>query len=97
LSIPFWRDVSVVLLGLEAFIRGLVPLAVLYYAGKGVRDVRGSLRPAFLAVRVRMQKVETATARVAGLVVTPIIASYGFAAQVHGVICSLVGLPDGDS
>jgi hypothetical protein len=34
---------------------------------------------------------------VAGLVVTPIIASYGFAAQVHGVICSLVGLPDGDS
>ena len=47
MTISFWRDVSVVLLVVEALIFALVPLVVLYFTNKGFRRLRSLLQPLF--------------------------------------------------
>jgi hypothetical protein len=92
MNISLWRDISVVLLALEAFILALIPLAVVYFANKGLWRLRASVRPLFRQVREYVQQVEMTTTRVAEMVVAPIMSFYALVARVRGTILTVVGL-----
>jgi len=94
-NIPLWRDISVVLLALEAFVLALVPLVVLYLANRGLRRLRSAVRPAFPWIRVRVRQVESVTTHLGELVVAPIIAVYASAAGVRRTVLAMVGLSRG--
>jgi hypothetical protein len=96
MDIHLWRDISVVLLAVEAFVLAIVPLAILFVANKGLQRLRGSLRPVLPAIRARVQQVEVVTARAGELIVAPIIATYAFAARLRRVGQRVVGLPRED-
>ena len=95
MNIPFWRNVSAVLLAAEAFVLALIPLVAFYLAGKGVLRLRFFLRPLFLRIRARVQQVERITVWLGELVVAPIIAIYVLAARVWGIALAIAVLPRG--
>ena len=95
MTLPVWRDVSVVLLAVEAFVLALVPLAVLYVANKGFLRLRSSLRSLFPRVLDQARRVERITTKVSGWIVSPIIGAYGLLAHVRAVVLTIVGLPRG--
>lgn len=95
MTIPFWRDVSVVLLVVEAFILALIPLGVLYFVNRGLQRLRAFLRPIFRRTRARVQQVERVTFQVSELIVTPIIAIYALASRVRRIILTMAGFPRG--
>ncbi|MEA3345412.1 MAG: hypothetical protein U9Q78_04095 [Chloroflexota bacterium] len=93
MTIPFWHNVSLVLLVVEAFLLALIPLVVLYFVNRGLRQFRSSLRPFSLQVRMRAQQVEQVTAQVGELIVAPIIAIYALGARLHRILRTIAGLP----
>jgi len=93
MGIPFWRDVSVILLVVEALVLALIPLMVLYVLNRGVWRLRCALRPVFPSVLTRVRQVERATVRLGGLVVVPIVAVYALAARMYAILLSILGLP----
>lgn len=95
MTIPFWRNVSVVLLAVEAFVLALVPLVALYFANKGLWRLRSSLRHIFPRTRERVQQVERVTVRIGELIVAPIIAIYALAARFRCMVLTLAGLARG--
>ncbi len=95
MTIPFWRDVSVVLLAVEAFVLALIPLAALYFASRGLRQFRSFLRPLFPQTRVRVQQVERITVQGSELIVAPIIAFYALTAYLQRILLTMAGLPRG--
>jgi hypothetical protein len=95
MNIPLWRDMSIVLLAIEAFVLALVPLAILYFANRGLWRLRTSLRPVFTVIRGRVEQIQVATARLAGFLVAPIIAIYALASRVRTVVLKVGGLPRG--
>jgi len=92
MDIPLWRDISVVLLVIEAFVLVLVPLAVLYLTNRGLWRLRASLRPVFPVIRGRVEQIHADTARVADLLVTPIIAIYALASRLRTTVLTVLGL-----
>ena len=95
MGFPFWRNMSAVLLALEAFILALVPLAVLYYGNKGLLRLRALLPPVFPRIRARVEQVEKVSAQTSEVVVAPIIAVYAFMARMQRTAMAIVGLPKG--
>ena len=95
MTIPFLRDVSVVLLALEAFVIGLVPLAVLYVAAKALHQVPQSIRPVLRQLRAQVEQVQTITHQVSELIVAPIIAMYCLVTRVRSFIMAVIGLLPG--
>jgi len=93
MTIPFWRNVSIVLLAAEAFILTLFPLVAFYFANRGLRRLRSFLRPIFPQTRARVQQVERVTALSSELIVAPIIAAYALAARLQRIVLVMVGLP----
>jgi hypothetical protein len=92
MDIALWRDISVVLLVIEAFAMALVPLAILYLANRGLWRLRDSLRPVFPAIRGCVEQVQSNTARVADLLVGPIIAIYALASRLRTTVLTVLGL-----
>ena len=92
MTISFWRDVSVVLLVVEAFIFALVPLVVLYFTNKGFRRLRSLLQPLFPQILHRVRQVERVTVGMSGRVVTPIIVVYAWIARIRSVTLAVIGL-----
>ena len=97
MDIPLWRDVSAVLLAVEAFVLALIPLGVLYFANKVLRELRSSLRPLFPRARARVQQVEWYTAQTGELIVAPIIAVYALVARLRSIAGTMAGLERGDT
>ena len=95
MTIPFWRNVSIVLLAVEAFVLALIPLVALYFANKGLRQFRSFLPPIFPRMRARVQQVERVTVRVGELIVAPIIAIYAMATCARRTASAMVGFPKG--
>jgi len=95
MSIPFWRDLSLLLLAAEVFILALIPLVALYYASRGLHRLRPPLRPFFTRIRGRAQQVERTMVRLGELIVAPIIAIYVLAARVWRFALAIAGLPRG--
>lgn len=95
MNIPFWRDVSLVLLAVEAFALALIALVASYFASKGLLRVRSFLRPLFPRIRSRVQQIERIMVQVGEVVVAPIIAIYVLAARVGRTALAIAGLPRG--
>lgn len=91
MTIPFWRNVSIVLLAAEAFVLVLLPLVALYFANRGLRRLRSFLQPIFPQARARVQQVERATTLASELIVAPIIAAYALAARLQRIVLVMVG------
>lgn len=86
LSLPFWRDVAIVLLSIE-FLIVLIPiLVVLYFAvtyvPRGIHWTRNSLRK----VQYVAYDVQGRTLKVAHAIVSPLIAIRCFFATGQGMI-----------
>jgi len=75
-----WRDAALILLCLEAFIVGLLPLAVIYLANRGVRRLVVRARPFFRAVRARTDAVLAFTNRAMDRLASPFIAWHSWLA-----------------
>jgi len=95
MTIPFWRNISIVLLAVEAFVLVLIPLVTLYFANRGLHRLRSFLRPIFPRTRDRVQQVERVTAQVGELIVAPIIAVYALAVRLRCMVLTMAGLPRG--
>lgn len=79
-----WRDAALILLCLEAFILGLVPLAVMYLVNRGVRWLVVRVRPFFRAVRARTDPAMTFAQRAMDKVASPFIAWHSWRAGAQG-------------
>ena len=95
MGIPFWRDVSLVLLALEAFVLALIPLAIAYGINRGLWKLRPAVRPAFCQVRARAEQVQQATGRASEGILLPIITVHALAARVVRTLSAMAGIPRG--
>jgi len=77
-----WRDISLILLALEAFVLCLVPLVLLYYSNKGVHWLIARAREAFAWLRMRVFAAQRYVDRTTDKIVWPFLAWQGFTAGV---------------
>ncbi len=84
MNLPFWRDVALVLLIIEAFIMGLAPLAILYFAIKGMNWLTAKARHYLPLARSYVERVEEATKGASESASAPLIESYVSIAYVRG-------------
>ncbi len=78
-----WRDASLILLALQAFILGLLPLGVLYLANQGVRRFLAYAKPAFAVLRGKVYAAEEAVRTAMHKVVWPFVEWQSMAAGVQ--------------
>jgi hypothetical protein len=84
MNLPFWRDVALVLLIIEAFIMGLLPLVILYFAIKGMNWLTSKARHYLPLARSYVTRVEEVTKRTSEIASLPLIKSYASIAYVRG-------------
>ena len=63
-----WRDLAIILLGIELVVIVAVPGIVFYFSLKGVRALKRRIRPPLLTAQVWALRVEQGTNRVADAV-----------------------------
>jgi hypothetical protein len=78
-----WRDVSIILLAVEAFVFGLVPAALFFAMFKGISSLNRKLPAASLVVRSYFQGAERSTKVVSQRIAAPFIAAGAATAQVN--------------
>lgn len=83
-SLGHWRDVAVILLVFEAFIMGLVPLAIAYLLARGAHWLVKHTRPAFAWVRGYVTIAEGYVEKGMDKAASPFIAWHGLWAGVGG-------------
>jgi hypothetical protein len=64
MSIPFWRDISVIWLSLFCFVALVIPIVILYFAVRGMNILQAKVQPLFQkaqsisrAVRIRADSI----------------------------------------
>ncbi len=86
------RDVTVILLALEAMVLMLVPAAVIGAGWYGVRWLRRKLPPLFAQARKMVALVQLYVERTGAAIVAPLITIYAVAAQMRATWTSLIRL-----
>jgi hypothetical protein len=76
------RDVSVILLAIEAFVLLLIPAIIIGACVYGVRWLRRKLPPLFAQARKYLALIQLYVNRVCAAVVAPLIAAYALVAQL---------------
>ena len=94
-ALHVWRDLSVVLLVLEAFVLLLVPLAAAFFAARGARWVVVRARPAMRQVQQGAERVRQTTQDVSLRVVNPLIRVRLLPAFLNGLWRGVWGGGDG--
>ncbi len=92
-TIAFWRDLSIMLLCLEAFILMLIPGAILFFVQKYLRQFRHWLRLPLLRVQVYTLRVQHLTLRATDGVARVPIAMHMLATQARVTVQRLVRIP----
>jgi hypothetical protein len=82
MTLADWRDVSIILLAVEAFIFGLVPAVLFFALFKGVSSLNRKLPAAGLVVRRYFQRAERSTKVVSQRIAAPFITAGATTAQV---------------
>lgn len=85
-----WRDVSIILLSLEAFIIALPFVILGYYVVRGLRLARRWLKEQFPIWQSKMVEFHYIIDRSAGKAVAPIVAIASFFAAVQAVLYAFV-------
>jgi hypothetical protein len=70
-TLALWRNRALLLLIVEVFLLGLPPLVALFFAIRGLRQLRAQIAPYFPQVQERASQVERVTALVSRGLVTP--------------------------
>lgn len=83
MTLANWRDLAVILLSIEAFIIGLVPAVILFFAAKGVSWVIRKLRGVAPTVQRYFRKAADISERVSQRAAAPVIAAGATSAQVN--------------
>ncbi len=85
MDLAFWRDLSVVLLCLEAFIMTLIPGAIIFFSIKGLRALEKKLREVSPKVQGVFHTVNRATRQASDKAASPFIAASAANAQVNAL------------
>lgn len=85
MELTFWRDLSIVLLVLEAFILMLVPGVILFFSIKGIQALQNKLREYAPKVQGVFHQVDRTSRKVSDKVAAPFIAVSAARAQVKGL------------
>ncbi len=93
MTLANWRDLAAVLLAVEAFIMGLVPAALLFFAVKGMLWVIHKLRSTAPLVQGYFRTGASVTGQVSRRIVTPVIAVSAGATQVRRMASHLSWSP----
>ena len=72
MNLGLWRDISVVLLVLEAFVLTIVPLAVFYFLGRGVTYLLREIPGYFVQVRSVLTQVRDVVVQITDRIVAPL-------------------------
>jgi hypothetical protein len=83
MGLPEWRDLAVVLLALEAFVLGLIPAIVLFFAVRGMLWVIRKLRAVFPTIRGYFGRAAGISQRASHKIAAPVIAASAAAYQVR--------------
>jgi hypothetical protein len=91
-SLADWRDLSIILLVFEAFIIGLVVLAIYLALNVGAFQINVRIKNAGSIVRSYFRKAEQSTKMASGRIVAPFITASAATAQVkrwqHALVSS---------
>jgi hypothetical protein len=83
MTLTNWRDLAVVLLALEAFIMGLVPVAIFFFLVKGLLWLIRKLRATAPIVQSYFRKAAEISETVSQRASAPIIAASATSAKVQ--------------
>ena len=78
-TLPIWRNSALLLLIAEAFLLGVPPLVVLFFAIRGMRTLRAQIGPAFPIMQEKASQVEQTTLLLSRALVTPPILAISLA------------------
>ena len=84
-TISVLADISAVLVILEFMLLAAVPLAVLYFATRGMRWLNAHLRPWLQQVQAGVNEVRDTVERGSRLVAKPFVTISVYSAQVQGL------------
>lgn len=73
MGIAFWRDISVIWLSLFCFIALIIPIAILYFAVRGMNALQAKVLPLFRKGQAFSGAVRTRTERISQQVAEPVI------------------------
>jgi hypothetical protein len=68
-----WRDASIILLALEAFVLALIPLAIAYLSTRGMRWVLDNTRLAFRWLAEKVYTIERIVGRICAMIAAPFV------------------------
>ncbi len=92
MTLATWRDLSVILLAIEAFLMVLIPGIVLYLAIRGMSWATRKLRSTAPVVQNAFRKVASISEQASHRVASPIIATSATMAQVRSLRSAPVAL-----
>lgn len=92
MSLQPWRDLSLVLLALEAFLLSLVPLAMFYYCVKGMRWLLPHMREWFARLRSLAEQANRFVATACKKIVTPFVAWQSVLAGAKALLRKCFGI-----
>ena len=95
MGIPFWPDLALVLLGLEAFLLLLIPGVALFLGIRGMRWLLVNGRSFLRDAQDWTARVEQGTKRACGRILEPVIRTRVLRAQVKGLWQGLIGIEPG--
>ena len=78
-TLAIWRDGALLLLIVEAFLLSLPLLVALFFAIRGLRELRAQMVPYFPVMQERVSQVEEATVLASKSLVTPPILAISLA------------------
>ena len=85
-----WRDLAIVLLGIEAFVVVLVPGVAFFFAVKGLRAVKLKIRRPLSLAQLWAVRIQHGTTRVTDAVAGVPIRAYTASAQASAIVRSMV-------
>ena len=90
MDLSFWADVSVVWLSLLFFIFALIPLAIFYFAVRGMNVVNNRAQGFFRQAQSVSRSARDKTIAVSDRIADPIVRAQGQAAKAETVARTLV-------
>ena len=89
MGLPFWRDLSLILLILEAFVLALPFIVIGYYAIKGLRLARAWLASRFPQWQALATQGRDLVAKYAAFIAAPVMAVAALFASIAAVASAL--------
>ena len=89
MDIGFWRDISVVLLVLEAFVISLVAGIVVYAIGRGVTYLLREIPGVFTQIHDILTQVNDTVRLITEHIVAPFVAVEQFVARLRGIVAGI--------